>query len=161
MRVSVLQTCCQLVMKCKRSGSACPSSSQRHFEAVTPPSILQHTIAFSSRKLLLLSIGHTLHTCEQQCQNRQRQDTGFQVASPSANSILQHTNSFSSSKLLLLSMGHTLHTYNIMQGSRQLIILLQNFASSRRELHDHIMHSCIVLVWCARRYCSKTLCTAP
>lgn len=61
-RLSVLQTCCQLVMKCSMSGSACPTSSQRHLLAVSPPSMLQHTIAFSSRMLLLLSMGHTLHT---------------------------------------------------------------------------------------------------
>ena len=50
-------------MKRSKSGSACPISSQRHLEAVSPPSMLQHTMAFSSRRLLLLSMGHTLHTC--------------------------------------------------------------------------------------------------
>ena len=62
-RLSVLQTCCQLVMKRSMSGSAWPTSSQRHLLAVRPPSMLQHTMAFSSLKLLVLSMGHTLQTC--------------------------------------------------------------------------------------------------
>lgn len=60
---SLLQCALQCWMKPSSSGSAKPITAHVHLLAVSPPSMEQHTTAFSSRAAAPLPAGQFSHTC--------------------------------------------------------------------------------------------------